>query len=394
MTVQPLPRPRRSTSFFNDPVIRGWIYQVITALVLIAFIGFIVNNTATNLAHQNKTTGFDFFFHTSGFDILFSLFPYGRGSYYWEAFLVGLLNTLLVSAIGIVLATMLGFTIGIARLSKNWIIARLATIYVETLRNIPLLLQLFFWYFAVLKAMPGVKDSFVFLNSALNQRGLFLPKPIFDDRFVFVLAAIVVAIVLVAILRRWARRRLEATGQRFPVFWTGLAILVLLPGAVWLLSGTALAFDIPAVKGFNYSGGIALPPEFVALLLGLTLYTATFIAETVRAGVLAVSYGQTEAAQSLGLKESDRLRLVIIPQAMRVIVPPLTSQYLNLTKNSSLGVAIGYPELVSVFMGTTLNQTGRAIEVVFITMLVYLVISLTTSLFMNWYNARVALVER
>jgi general L-amino acid transport system permease protein len=395
MAVQtPLTRPPRATSWLNDPVIRGWIYQVVVAVVIIAFIAFIAHNTATNLAQQNKSTGFDFFFQTSGFDILFSLIPYGRGSYYWEAFIVGLLNTLLVSAIGIVFATMLGFTIGIARLSGNWIISRLATVYIETLRNIPLLLQLFFWYFAVLKAMPGVKNSIVFLDSALNQRGLFTPKPIFDDRFIYVVIAFVVAVVAGLFVRAWARRRLEATGARFPVFLSFAALIIVLPGLAWLVSGTHVEFDVPVIKGFNYSGGLALPPEFLALALGLILYTATFIAEIVRAGVQSVSYGQTEAAQALGLKEGDRLRLVIIPQAMRVIVPPLTSQYLNLTKNSSLAVAIGYPELVSVFMGTTLNQTGRAIEVVFITMLVYLVISLTTSLIMNWYNARVALVER
>ncbi len=391
---QPLTRPPRATSWFNDPVIRGWIYQVVVAAAIVAFIVFIANNTATNLAQQNKSTGFDFFFHTSGFDILFSLIPYGRGSYYWEAFIVGLLNTLLVSAIGIVFATMLGFTVGIARLSSNWIISRLATIYIETLRNIPLLLQLFFWYFAVLKAMPPVRDSIVFLDSALNQRGLFTPKPNFDDRFIYVVIAFVIAIVASLVLRRWARRRLEATGARFPVFLSVVALLIVLPAIAGLASGTQVTFDVPVITGFNYSGGLALPPEFLALALGLILYTATFIAEIVRAGVQSVSYGQTEAAQALGIKEGDRLRLVIIPQAMRVIVPPLTSQYLNLTKNSSLAVAIGYPELVSVFMGTTLNQTGRAIEVVFITMLVYLVISLTTSLIMNWYNARVALVER
>jgi len=395
MAVQtPLTRPPRATSWYNDPVIRGWIYQIVVAGVIVAFIAFIAHNTATNLAQQNKSTGFDFFFQTSGFDILFSLIPYGRGSYYWEAFLVGLLNTLLVSAIGIVFATMLGFTVGIARLSGNWIISRLATVYIETLRNIPLLLQLFFWYFAVLKAMPGVKDSIVFLDSALNQRGLFVPKPIFDERFVYVLIAFVIAIVAGLVLRAWARRRLEATGARFPVFLSFIGLVIVLPGLAWLASGTHVEFEVPVIKGFNYAGGLALPPEFLALALGLILYTATFIAEIVRAGVQSVSYGQTEAAQALGLKEGDRLRLVIIPQAMRVIVPPLTSQYLNLTKNSSLAVAIGYPELVSVFMGTTLNQTGRAIEVVFITMLVYLVISLATSLVMNWYNARVALVER
>ena len=391
---QPQARPPRATSWFNDPVIRGWLYQLVVAAIIIAFIAFVAHNTASNLAQQNKSTGFDFFFQTSGFDILFTLIPYGRSSYYWEAFLVGLLNTLLVSAIGIVFATMLGFTVGIARLSSNWIISRLATVYIETLRNIPLLLQLFFWYFAVLKAMPGVKNSILFFDSALNQRGLFVPRPIVDERFIYVVIAFVVAIVAGLVLRWWARRRLDSTGARFPVVLSFIGILIALPALAWLVSGTHVEFEVPVVRGFNYAGGIAIPPELLALALGLILYTATFIAETVRAGVQSVSRGQTEAAQALGLKEGDRLRLVIIPQAMRVIVPPLTSQYLNLTKNSSLAVAIGYPELVSVFMGTTLNQTGRAIEVVFITMLVYLVISLITSLLMNWYNARVALVER
>jgi general L-amino acid transport system permease protein len=386
--------PGEQTSFLNDPRVRNWLYQIVVAVAIVAFAAFIARNTATNLVNQHKTTGFDFFFQTSGFDILFSLIPYGRGSYYWEAFLVGLLNTLLVSAIGIVFATILGFAVGIARLSGNWLVARIATVYVETLRNIPLLLQLVFWYFAVLKAMPSVRESYVFFGSALNQRGLFMPRPLFDDRFGFVLIALAVALVAIVVFRRWARRQLETRGRRLPVFWSGLGILVVVVAGGWLISGTHVDFEIPEIKGFNYAGGLALPPEFVALSLGLILYTATFISEIVRAGILSVSHGQTEAAQALGLKDGDRLRLVIIPQAMRVIVPPLTSQYLNLTKNSSLAVAIGYPELVSVFMGTTLNQTGRAIEVVFITMLVYLVISILTSLFMNWYNARVALVER
>ncbi|WP_224702167.1 amino acid ABC transporter permease [Devosia aquimaris] len=385
------PRP----SFFNDPVVRGIVYQVLVAVLLVAFIVWIVGNTATNLAAQNKSTGFDFLWKTAGFDISFSLIPWTRASIYWEAFLVGITNTLLVAFVGIIAATILGFTIGIARLSSNFIVSSLATIYVETIRNIPLLLQLFFWYFAVLKAMPAVRDSIQLpLESFINQRGIFVPKPIPDPQFGFVWIGIALAIIGVIVLRTWAKRRLEATGKRFPVFLTSLAVLIAIPTIVWFASGASVEFEPPVLERFNFKGGLQLPPEFVALLFGLTIYTASFIAETVRGGIQAVSRGQTEAAMSLGLKEGDRLRLVIVPQAMRVIVPPLTSQYLNLTKNSSLGAAIGYPELVNVFSGTALNQTGRAIECIALTMLVYLTFSLLTSAIMNWYNARVSLVER
>ncbi len=383
------------TSFFNDPVIRGIVYQVLVAILVVAFFVWIIANTAQNLAAQNKTTGFDFLTKTAGFDISFSLFHWDRTSFYWEAFLVGITNTLLVALIGIVLATMLGFTLGIARLSSNWIIARLATVYIETIRNIPLLLQLFFWYFAVLKAMPAVRNSLALpFDIFINQRGLFVPKPLPDEQFGYVVIAFVVAIVLAIVLRTWAKRRLEQTGQRFPVTLSVIGLLVAIPAIVWLVAGAEVAFDPPVLQRFNFSGGVELPPEFVALVFGLVIYTAAFIAETVRAGIQSVSKGQTEAAQSLGIKEGDRLRLVIVPQAMRVIVPPLTSQYLNLTKNSSLGAAIGYPELVNVFAGTALNQTGRAIEIIAMTMAVYLTFSLLTSAIMNWYNARVALVER
>jgi general L-amino acid transport system permease protein len=381
--------------FFNDPVIRGIIYQVVVAVILVGFIFWIVSNTAANLAAQNKTTGFDFLWKTAGFDISFSLLPWSRGSYYWEAFLVGLINTLLVAFIGIFFATILGFTIGIARLSSNFIVSSLATIYVEVIRNIPLLLQLFFWYFAVLKAMPAVRDSIALpWDSFINQRGIFVPKPIPDEQFGFVWIGLAVAILGVVLLRRWAKKRLEATGQRFPVFIVSVLMLIGVTTIVFIISGASVAFEPPVLERFNFKGGLGLPPEFVALLFGLTIYTAAFIAETVRGGIQSVNRGQTEAALSLGLKDSDRLRLVIVPQAMRVIIPPLTSQYLNLTKNSSLGAAIGYPELVNVFAGTSLNQTGRAIECIAITMLVYLTFSLLTSAIMNWYNARVKLVER
>jgi general L-amino acid transport system permease protein len=394
-SIETAPRaPQRSFSL-NDPYFRGIIYQAITALIVVGSIARIVNNTAENLKAQNKTSGFDFLWKTSGFDISFSLFPFDRASFYWEAFLVGLTNTILVAVIGIVLATILGFTIGIARLSSNYLVSRLATIYVETIRNIPLLLQLFFWYFAVLKTMPAVRESIALpLDTFINQRGLFVPKPLFDDQFGWVWLGLALGIAAWIGISIWARRRLEATGKRFPVFLTGLAITAVVVAIVWLVSGAGLTFDPPVLNRFNFKGGIELPPELVALVFGLTIYTASFIAETVRGGIQSVSHGQTEAAQALGLKEGDRLRLVIVPQAMRVIIPPLTSQYLNLTKNSSLGAAIGYPELVNVFTGTTLNQTGRAIEVIALTMLVYLVLSLGTSAIMNWYNARVALVER
>jgi len=394
-SIETAPRaPQRSFSL-NDPFFRGIIYQAITALIVVGSIAWIVNNTAVNLRAQNKTSGFDFLWKTSGFDISFSLFPFDRSSFYWEAFLVGLTNTILVAVIGIFFATILGFTIGIARLSSNYLISRLATIYVETIRNIPLLLQLFFWYFAVLKTMPAVKDSITLpLDTFINQRGLFVPKPLFDDQFVWVWLGLAIGIGAWIGVSVWAKRRLEATGKRFPVFLTGLAITAVVVGIVWMISGAAMTFDPPVLNRFNFKGGLELPPELVALVFGLTIYTASFIAETVRGGIQSVSHGQTEAAQALGIKEGDRLRLVIVPQAMRVIIPPLTSQYLNLTKNSSLGAAIGYPELVNVFTGTTLNQTGRAIEVIALTMLVYLVLSLSTSAIMNWYNARVALVER
>jgi general L-amino acid transport system permease protein len=392
-TAAQLDPPR--TTFLNDPVVRGVIYQIIVAGLVVALFVFILSNAVQNLVAQNKTMGFDFLNQVAGFDIFFKLIAYDRASSYWSAFAVGLLNTLLVAFVGIILATIWGFILGIARLSSNLIISWLATIYIETLRNIPLLLQLYFWYFAVLKTMPNVKQSFVYFDTfILNKRGFFVPWPVLDDRFIYAVGATALAIVAAFAVRRWALRRLEATGKRFPVGWTNLGILVVVPVAGYLLSGSHVTFSIPVLKGFNYEGGEDLPPELVALVMGLVLYTATFIAEIVRAGILAVNKGQTEAAASLGLREGDRLRLVVVPQAMRVIIPPMTSQYLNLTKNSSLGAAVGFPELVNVFAGTALNQTGRAIEIISLTMLVYLTFSLGTSALMNFYNARVALKER
>jgi general L-amino acid transport system permease protein len=385
----------RGDSLFNNPAVRGAIYQILLVVGVVGFFLWIGTNAAANLSAQNKAMGFGFLWVTASFDISFTLFPYSRSSLYIDVFLVGLTNTLLVAAIGIVFATILGFLMGIARLSNNFLVRSLATLYVEIFRNVPLLVQLFFWYFGVLKAMPAVKQSLLLWGGiVVNQRGISLPKPLPSEQFIWVWGALAVAIIGAFIYRGYARRLLEESGRRLPVFWPVLAGIILVPALVWLLTGSHLDFEQPVLQGFNYKGGLNLPPELVAVAFGLIWYTGTFIAEIVRAGILSVNKGQTEAAQALGLRGADRLRLVVLPQAMRVIVPPLTSQYLNLTKNSSLGAFIGYPDLVNVFAGTALNQSGREIEIISLTMLVYLTFSLTTSAFMNWYNARVALRER
>jgi general L-amino acid transport system permease protein len=383
-------------AFYNDPRIRSIIYQV----ALCAAVGFLIygaaSNAIDNLRRAHIASGFGFWDTTAGFDISQTLISYSsQASTYGRAFWVGLLNTLLVAGFGIVLATVLGFIVGISRLSKNWLLAKAATGYVETIRNIPLLLQLLFWYNAVLKSLPAMRESIVIPGGAfLNNRGLFLPEPVFLHGFDAVLAATVVGIAGAIGFAIWARKRQERTGRQAPVFWVVLALVVGLPLVVLALKGFPLKFNYPQAGRFNIRGGIEVLPEFAALLFGLSIYTAAFIAEVVRAGILAVSSGQIEAAYSLGLKPAPALRLIVVPQAMRVIIPPLTSQYLNLIKNSTLAVAIGYPDLVQVFTGTVLNQTGQAVEVVAITMLVYLTISLGTSLLMNIYNRRVALVER
>jgi general L-amino acid transport system permease protein len=400
MAVQDsLPRIRESRlpgrALLYDPKFRGILYQAALTVAFIAFVGWIVLNTVANLQRANIASGFDFFWNRAGFDISQTLISYTNDASYGRAFLVGLLNTLLVAALGIVLASILGFIVGVARLSKNWLIAKIATVYVEIFRNIPLLLQLLFWYKAVLSVLPGPRQSYQFpFGSHLSNRGLILANPLFGEGFGKTLVALVVAILATILVATWAKRRRMATGQPFPTITVGLGILVGLPLAVFLATGAPLSFEYPELKGFNFVGGFQIKPEFMALLLGLVLYTATYIGEIVRAGILAVAHGQTEASYALGLRPGSTLRLVVIPQALRVIIPPLTSQYLNLTKNSSLAVAVGYPDLVSVFSGTVLNQTGQAVEVIFITMMVYLTISLATSAFMNWFNQRVALVER
>jgi general L-amino acid transport system permease protein len=388
-------KPRPQASLIYNPKIRGIAYQV----VLCAIIGFLawgaIQNAADNLAKAKIASGFGFWNNTAGFDISQTLIDYSTTSSYGRAFWVGLLNTLLVASLGVVLATVLGFLIGIARLSTNWLLARMAGFYVETIRNIPLLLQLLFWYNAVLKALPAMRDSLALPGGGfLNNRGIFLPQPVAQPGFSATLIALAIGIVVAIAYRGWAKRRQEKTGVQAPLFLVTLGLVVGLPLIVLALSGFPITFNYPEVGRFNIRGGIEILPEFMALLFGLSIYTAAFIAEVVRAGILSVARGQTEAAYSLGLKPGLTLRLVVIPQAMRVIIPPLTSQYLNLTKNSTLAVAIGYPDLVQIFAGTVLNQTGQAVEVIVITMAVYLAISLVTSALMNLYNRRIALVER
>ncbi|KMO30682.1 amino acid ABC transporter permease [Methylobacterium variabile] len=383
-----------------DPRIRGAAYQILLLLAVGVVAWIAIGNAAENLRNARVASGFGFLGNTAGFDVNQTVIPFAAAtSTYGTAFLVGLTNTLMVAVIGIVLATVLGFAVGVARLSPNWIVRTLATVYVEVLRNIPLLLQLLFWYVAVLASLPGARDSYALGSSVfLNQRGLYLPKPLLAADAWALPIALVAGLVGTLVFRAHARREQARTGRRLPVLAVGMGLTVGLPiltyGVLALLGVAPVALDFPVKGTFNLRGGMQLYPEFVALVVGLTVYTAAFIAEVVRAGIQAVSRGQTEAARALGLKPGPTMRLVVIPQAMRVIVPPLTSQYLNLTKNSSLAVAIGYPDLVQVFMGTVLNQTGQAVEVVAITMAVYLTISLVTAAAMNLYNRRVALIER
>jgi general L-amino acid transport system permease protein len=381
--------------FVYRPEVRRVFYQVVL-LALVVYGGYwVVNNVIDNLRRQNIASGFEFLGRTAGFDVSQSLIEYSNVSTYGRAFWVGLLNTLLVAALGIIGATVIGFIVGIARLSSNWLVAKLAAAYVEIVRNMPLLLQLFFWYYAVLKNLPGPRQSYVLPGGAfLNVRGLYMPAPVPLPGFGAVVLAFALGLAASIALWLWARRKQIATGKRPPVLWPSLLLIIALPLTAFLVAGAPLTFSHPELRGFNLQGGVALLPELIALVVGLSIYTASFIAEIVRAGILGVPKGQTEAAQALGFTGGQTLRLVVIPQAMRIIIPPLTSQYLNLTKNSSLAVAIGYPDFVSVFAGTVLNQTGQAVEIILITMGVFLLISLVTSLFMNWFNQRMALVER
>ncbi|MFT6916735.1 MAG: general L-amino acid transport system permease protein [Motiliproteus sp.] len=386
--------PSSKPKFWNDPDKRAMFFQVLMVLTVLGFFAYIISNALFNLEKRGITTGFAFLDQTAGFEILLSLLPYDATYSFGRTFAVGLLNTLLVSFLGVILATTLGFVMGIARLSKNWLVYKVATAYIEIFRNIPLLLQILFWYVVVLQPLPLPRASIEVGGAFLNNRGLYLPWPVLESGFSVVFAALAIAICAVVWLLRWNQKRQDATGQRFPVIWTSSALLIGFPLVVFLLAGSPMSWDQPVLQGFNFVGGATLIPELIALLIALSVYTGTFIAEIVRSGILAVSHGQTEAASALGLSKARTLRLIVIPQSMRVIIPPLTSQYLNLIKNSSLATAIGYPDLVSVFMGTTLNQTGQAIEIIFMTMAVYLTINLLVSMLMNLYNKRVSLEER
>lgn len=390
--VRPV-RPDRG-SLFYDPKIRGIFFQILVFVLIAAFIYWITNNTVENLRRSNIASGFGFLRGRSGFDISDSLIAYSSDSTFGRALIVGFLNTIVVAVLGVITATVLGFIVGIGRLSHNWLIRKISTVYVEVFRNIPPLLVIFFWYFGVLSVLPLPRDSIELpFGSYLNSRGFYFPKTVWGEGAWLIPVALLLAIGMTWFVARRAYQRQMATGQQFPVLWTGLALIIGLPVLAFLTAGFPLTFDFPKQSTFNLTGGFQVKPEFLSLFLALSFYTAAFIAEIVRAGILGVSKGQTEASYALGLRPRQALRLVVIPQAMRIVIPPLTSQYLNLTKNSSLAIAIGYPDLVAIG-GTILNQTGQAIEIVAIWMVVYLSLSLITSAFMNWFNAKMALVER
>jgi general L-amino acid transport system permease protein len=387
-------RTSRLSAMLYDPKVRGMVSQAVLAVLLVALVWWIIGNTAENLKRSSIASGFGFLNGRAGFDIAQVPIAYDSDSTYLRALYVGILNTIIISAVGIVTALALGFVVGIGRLSGNWLVRSLATVYVETFRNIPPLLQIFFWYFGVLSVLPQPKESIALpLASFLNSRGLFMPRLIWGDGSGLMLIGLLTAIVIAFFVARWSRKRQQETGQQFPVFLTSLGLIIGFPLLAFLLAGMPVAIEAPKLSTFNLSGGMQVKPEFLSLYLALSVYTASFIAEIVRSGILGVAKGQTEASQAVGLSRTQLLRLVVIPQAMRIIIPPLTSQFLNLTKNSSLAIAIGYPDLVAVG-GTILNQTGQAVEIVAIWMIVYLGISVLTSAFMNWFNAKMALVER
>ncbi|HXN68714.1 MAG TPA: amino acid ABC transporter permease [Bradyrhizobium sp.] len=394
MSIEPRPPPpqfafRLKRALGGRAGWAGFIFQILFVAAL-AWIAYeIVANTRANLEAQRITSGFGFLNNTAGFDVSQSLIPYSGSDTYTRVFFVGLLNTLLVAVIGIFFATVIGFIVALGRLSPNWLLSRISGAYVEGIRNLPLLFQILFWYLAVLAALPNPRQSVsLFGVFFLNNRGLVVPKPLADPGLEPFALAVLVGIVASLLLRRYARRQLFDSGRRITIWPYVLGLLIGLPLVTALIFGAPVSFEIPELKGFNFSGGSRLIPEFVALLVALSTYTAAFIAEIVRAGIQSVHKGQMEAGSSLGLSRGATLRLIVVPQALRVILPPLTNQYLNLTKNSSLAVAIGYPDLVSVFAGTTLSQTGQAIEIIAITMGVYLLISLVTSAIMSFYGWR------
>ncbi|AWQ21026.1 amino acid ABC transporter permease [Pantoea ananatis] len=388
------PTVKRDFSFGN-PTVRAWLYQIVAIVIVLSVVGYLVHNTVINLANRGITSGFGFLERNAGFGIVQHLIDYSEGDTYARVFLVGLTNTLLVSALCIVFASILGFFIGLARLSDNWLLRKIANIYIETFRNIPPLLQIFFWYFAVLRNLPGPRQAFNAFDLAfVSNRGLYVPWPTYAPGSWPFVIALVLSVVASYALFRFNRQHQLKTGQFRRTWPVAILMLLLFPVIAHLGFGAAMHWDIPELRGFNFRGGFVMIPELAALTLALSIYTSSFIAEVIRSGIQAVPYGQHEAARSLGLPNPVTLRQVIIPQAMRVIIPPLTSQYLNIVKNSSLAAAIGYPDMVSLFAGTVLNQTGQAIETIAITMSVYLIISLLISMLMNFYNRKIALVER
>ncbi|MCG6929930.1 MAG: amino acid ABC transporter permease [Desulfofustis sp.] len=382
------------TYFWNDQKTRAILYQIITAIA-VAWLGYyLISNVQQNMERQSIASGFGFLQKEAAFEIGESLIEYSAADTYGRALLVGVFNTLKVAFVGMILTTILGTIIGVFTLSSNWLISKLGRMYVEVFQNIPVLLQLFFFYALFYETFPAPRQALNPITGVyITNRGIDFPVPAPHPAWSAMLWAFAAALVITWLVNRWSVKRQERSGQQFPMFWTGLAILVGLPAIVWALFGAPLAMDVPELKGFNFQGGRNISPEFSALLIGLVLYTASFIAQIVRAGIQSISHGQTEAAMSIGLKPGQVLKLIIFPQALRVIVPPLTSQLLNLTKNSSLAVAIGYPDFVQV-AGTTINQTGQAVEGVALMMLVYLTFSLLTSAFMNWYNKKIKIVER
>ncbi|WLS79365.1 amino acid ABC transporter permease [Erwinia pyri] len=388
------PTVKRDFSFSN-PAVRAWLYQIIAIVVVLGVAGYLVHNTVLNLANRGITSGFGFLERSAGFGIVQHLIEYTEGDTYARVFLVGLTNTLLVSALCIVFASFLGFFIGLARLSDNWLLRKISNIYIETFRNIPPLLQIFFWYFAVLRNLPGPRQAVNAFDLAfVSNRGLYIPWPEYAPGTWPFVIAVLLAIAGTLALFRYNRVYQLKTGQLRRTWPATVIMLILFPLVAHFTFGAAMHWDVPQLRGFNFRGGFALIPELAALTLALSIYTSSFIAEVIRSGIQSVPHGQHEAARSLGLPNPVTLRQVIIPQAMRVIIPPLTSQYLNIVKNSSLAAAIGYPDMVSLFAGTVLNQTGQAIETIAITMGVYLIISLLISLLMNIYNRKIRLIER
>ena len=388
------PTVKRDFSFGN-PTVRAWIYQFIAVIAVLGVVGYLVHNTIINLANRGITSGFGFLERTAGFGIVQHLIEYTEDDTYARVFLVGLTNTLLVSALCIVFASILGFAVGLSRLSDNWLLRKLSTIYIETFRNIPPLLQIFFWYFAVLRNLPGPRQALNAFDLAyVSNRGLYVPWPTYAPGSWPFFIALLMAVSLSYGLKRLNRHNQLKTGELRRTWPAAVAMLILFPVLAHLGFGAATHWDVPQLRGFNFRGGSVMIPELAALTLALSIYTSSFIAEVIRSGLQSVPHGQHEAARSLGLPNPVTLRQVIIPQAMRVIIPPLTSQYLNIVKNSSLAAAIGYPDMVSLFAGSVLNQTGQAIETIAITMGVYLIISLLISLLMNVYNRKIALVER